>query len=172
VWPSTTKRKTIYNKAARRRQLNLKSYWTIQCNRMLKYNIFLFRWRHLTLLPLSGTRGTNIKATLFEPLMTHLGSDKLQATSSWRQVLHRMRTGTSIQEHQKVLHAAWLYRARRSQTTCHWSAVTSGFLNCICVESFYYTLNIPIHFTHKGINRNATKTTTTAVFYPCSSIPA
>jgi hypothetical protein len=33
------KRKTIYNKAARRRQLNLKSYWTIQCSRMLKYNI-------------------------------------------------------------------------------------------------------------------------------------
>jgi hypothetical protein len=39
VWTSTTKRKTIYNKAARRRQLNLKGYWTIQCNRMLKYNI-------------------------------------------------------------------------------------------------------------------------------------
>jgi hypothetical protein len=39
VWTSTTKHKTIYNKAARRRQLNLKSYWTIQCNRMLKYNI-------------------------------------------------------------------------------------------------------------------------------------
>jgi hypothetical protein len=34
-----TKRKTIYNKAARRRQLNLKTYWTIQSNRMLKYNI-------------------------------------------------------------------------------------------------------------------------------------
>jgi hypothetical protein len=31
--------KTIYNKAARRRQHNLKSYWTIQCSRMLKYNI-------------------------------------------------------------------------------------------------------------------------------------
>jgi hypothetical protein len=28
-----------YNKAARRRQLNLKTYWTIQCRRMLKYNI-------------------------------------------------------------------------------------------------------------------------------------
>jgi hypothetical protein len=27
VWTFTTKRKTIYNKAARRRQLNLKSYW-------------------------------------------------------------------------------------------------------------------------------------------------
>jgi hypothetical protein len=39
VWTFTTKRKTIYNKAARRRQLNLKSYWTIQCNRMLTYNI-------------------------------------------------------------------------------------------------------------------------------------
>jgi hypothetical protein len=38
VWTSTTKHKTIYTKAARRRQLNLKSYWTIQCNRMLKYN--------------------------------------------------------------------------------------------------------------------------------------
>jgi hypothetical protein len=35
----TTKRKTIYNKAARRRQLNLKTYWTVQCSRMLKYNI-------------------------------------------------------------------------------------------------------------------------------------
>jgi hypothetical protein len=35
----TTKRKTIYNKAARRRLLNLKRYWTIQCNRILKYNI-------------------------------------------------------------------------------------------------------------------------------------
>jgi hypothetical protein len=42
VWTSTTKRKIIYNKAARRRQLNLKSYWTIQCNRMLKYNINSF----------------------------------------------------------------------------------------------------------------------------------
>jgi hypothetical protein len=41
VWPSTTNRKTIYNKAARRRQLNLKSYWTIQCNRILTYNITL-----------------------------------------------------------------------------------------------------------------------------------
>jgi hypothetical protein len=39
LWTSTTKRKTIYNKAARRRQLNLKSYWTIRCSRMLKYNI-------------------------------------------------------------------------------------------------------------------------------------
>jgi hypothetical protein len=39
VWTSTTKRKTIYYKAARRRQLNLKTYWTIQCSRMLKYNI-------------------------------------------------------------------------------------------------------------------------------------
>jgi hypothetical protein len=39
VWTSTTKLKTIYNKAARRRQLNLKTYWTIQCSRMLKYNI-------------------------------------------------------------------------------------------------------------------------------------
>jgi hypothetical protein len=27
VWISTTKRKTIYNKAARRRQLNLKNLW-------------------------------------------------------------------------------------------------------------------------------------------------
>jgi hypothetical protein len=36
---ATTKRKTIYNKAARRRQHNLKTYWTIQCRRMLKYNI-------------------------------------------------------------------------------------------------------------------------------------
>jgi hypothetical protein len=41
VWPSTTNCKTIYNKAARRRQLNLKTYWTIQCNRMLQYNIIL-----------------------------------------------------------------------------------------------------------------------------------
>jgi hypothetical protein len=47
VWTSTTKRKTIYNKAARRRQLNLKSYWTIQCNRMLKYNIPLYWLVHL-----------------------------------------------------------------------------------------------------------------------------
>jgi hypothetical protein len=39
AWTSTTKRKTIYKKAARRRQLNLKSYWTIQCNRMLTYSI-------------------------------------------------------------------------------------------------------------------------------------
>jgi hypothetical protein len=39
VWTSTTKRKINYNKAARRRQLNLKTYWTIQCNRKLKYNI-------------------------------------------------------------------------------------------------------------------------------------
>jgi hypothetical protein len=38
VWTSTTKRKTIYNKAARRQQLNLKTYWTIECSRMLKYN--------------------------------------------------------------------------------------------------------------------------------------
>jgi hypothetical protein len=40
VWTTTTKRKTIYNKAARRRQLHLKRFWTIQCNRMLKYNIY------------------------------------------------------------------------------------------------------------------------------------
>jgi hypothetical protein len=41
VWPSTTSCKTIYNKAARRRQPNLKRYWTIQCNRMLQYNIMI-----------------------------------------------------------------------------------------------------------------------------------
>jgi hypothetical protein len=29
MWTSTTKRKTIYNKAARRRKLNLKSYWIL-----------------------------------------------------------------------------------------------------------------------------------------------
>jgi hypothetical protein len=29
----------FYNKAARRRQHSLKTYWTIQCSRMLKYNI-------------------------------------------------------------------------------------------------------------------------------------
>jgi hypothetical protein len=30
---------TIYNKAALRRQHNLKTYWTLQCSRMLKYSI-------------------------------------------------------------------------------------------------------------------------------------
>jgi hypothetical protein len=40
----TAKRKTIYNKAARRRQHNLKTYWTIQCSRMLKYNIVCRSW--------------------------------------------------------------------------------------------------------------------------------
>jgi hypothetical protein len=30
---------TIYNKVAHRRQHNLKTYWTIQCSRMLKYSI-------------------------------------------------------------------------------------------------------------------------------------
>jgi hypothetical protein len=45
VWTSTTKLKTIYNIAARRRQLNLKTYWTIQCSRMLKYNIIISRYR-------------------------------------------------------------------------------------------------------------------------------
>jgi hypothetical protein len=31
----------IYNKAARRRQHKLKTYWTIQCSRMLKYNVII-----------------------------------------------------------------------------------------------------------------------------------
>jgi hypothetical protein len=35
------RQRTIYNKAARRRQHNLKTYWTIQCSRMLKYSIIL-----------------------------------------------------------------------------------------------------------------------------------
>jgi hypothetical protein len=40
TWPSSGVRQwNIYNKAARRRQHNLKTYWTIQCSRMLKYNI-------------------------------------------------------------------------------------------------------------------------------------
>jgi hypothetical protein len=110
------------------------------------YCFFFFSRRYCTLLPLCATRGNNIKATLrdrqyslFGPLMTHLGSDKLQATSSWSQALHRMRTGTSRQGHQSILHAVWLYRARRSQTTCHLSAVTSEFPICICVGSFYNT---------------------------------
>jgi hypothetical protein len=38
---------TIYNKAARRRQHNLKTYWTIHCSRMLKYSIQSFTNRCL-----------------------------------------------------------------------------------------------------------------------------
>jgi hypothetical protein len=52
VWTSTTKRKTIYNKAARRRQLNLKSYWTLlsvsaltsSFRNVLFSNYLEFRW--------------------------------------------------------------------------------------------------------------------------------
>jgi hypothetical protein len=33
------RQRTVYNKAARRRQHNLKIYWTIQCSRMLQYSI-------------------------------------------------------------------------------------------------------------------------------------
>jgi hypothetical protein len=33
------RQRTIYNKAARRRQHNLKTYWAMQCSRMLKYSI-------------------------------------------------------------------------------------------------------------------------------------
>jgi hypothetical protein len=33
------RQRTIYNKAARRRRHNLKTYWTMQCSRMLQYSI-------------------------------------------------------------------------------------------------------------------------------------
>jgi hypothetical protein len=37
-WQLNVRQWNIYNKAARRRQHNLKTYWTIQCSRMLKYS--------------------------------------------------------------------------------------------------------------------------------------
>jgi hypothetical protein len=46
LYYAVSKHKTTYNKAARRRQFNLTSYWTIQCNRMLKYNIVTLDGTH------------------------------------------------------------------------------------------------------------------------------
>jgi hypothetical protein len=46
VWPSTTNRKTIYNKAARRRQLNLKSYLTY-VPRCVHYCAKVFDWQNI-----------------------------------------------------------------------------------------------------------------------------
>jgi hypothetical protein len=39
----------IYNKAAHRRQHNLKTYWSKQCSRMLKYNIVYIYYLHFCL---------------------------------------------------------------------------------------------------------------------------
>jgi hypothetical protein len=36
------KRKTIYNKAARRRQLNLKTYWTLTLNGLIEQEYFIY----------------------------------------------------------------------------------------------------------------------------------